>query len=364
MRHEHRTVMQIQDYTQKSNPTYIHFAEISAPFPDWVVTEPTPSADTFAKCASASFADPSRRLLPLATKVAAFYSAIDIFANLEHYDDLAFERVKKACDLFGISADVAPYAELFAGRHEKVASANVEVDSFTAFALDTHIGDTHYRMFPINTAAEVHDSAMELGKMASERRIDAANARAAALNIVDAATEFGVHVSGLVKRLGERRMPDLEAAASKLEKRASYARDPKLAADLYAEALSEAKVSDGDVEELIVKIASIDHIMGIEHHFGELRVVELPHEVVCSGPREADVAKFASENVLLADLLIPLKAFGNIPKKEISYKLTKSAADVVFDALRSNDAKPLSTAAENFSEQDRRTLLRLVSAAN
>jgi hypothetical protein len=194
-----------QDYTTDPNPRYLYVAELHHPFPEWVANAPVPSADQFTKKASAAFADPSRRLLPIADKVSTFHSVINLLADVTNFPDTAFDRVKEACDFFGISKDVAPYAELFADRLEKSASSNAAA---VKFAIDEEINGETYKLLPLSDAMDIEDAGFSLAKMASDNRIHFVHLVNAARRIVKAADDHNVtdKLPELILRVGSERL--------------------------------------------------------------------------------------------------------------------------------------------------------------
>lgn len=353
----------MQDFTTSGNPTYLFQAELHHPFPDWVVSKPIPEAGDFAKSASAAFADPARRLLPLTDPVSTFHSAINLFAQMDQFDEGVFNRVKAACALFDIEHDVAPYAELFAERIEKsAAEADTDISSY---AIDEVLGGQRYRLLPLDTATDIVDAATELRKMAAERRIHYIMLLPAARRIVKAAADRNVEgLPQIILRLGVERMADLDAAGPALQKRASLAKSaaPEVVSAQYADALKEAAEGRCSDIECVEKIAAIDQAAGIAHKFSDFHPTPLPHEIIFSGPVLAEVEKAAKAHVCINDVLIPLDAIRLIPQLVAEFKLSKEASSSFEQHRGTTDARDISLAVMSWNDSDRRTLLRLAAS--
>lgn len=349
----------MQDFTTQGNPSYLFFAGSRLPFPEWVQNEKMPAAADFEKKASTAFADPQRRLLPICTKSAAFHSAINAFADPDAFSEEVFDRVKAACDFYGISAEVAPYADLFADRLEKVAST----PSTGRFALDTEVGGQAYRLFPINDAEEIRSAQSDLLKMATEGRIPFLMFVPAAREIVKAASEAGIPVQYTISRVGDERLPDIEKAASLVKGRGHYAKliDKAVAEEAYAEAVKEASTGDITAEECMWKIAAIDDAAGLRMSLHPSSSVLLPTDIVFCGTLQRTIEKAASEHVMVNDVLIPIADFKRLDMNEADFKLTKSASESLRGVISSEDAKDITFAAMAWEDNDRRTLLRMVA---
>lgn len=352
-----------QDFTTYSTPPkYLFRAELHAPFPDWVVAEPMPTADQFSKQASIAFADQARRLLPISTKSATFHSALHIFANPNDFDESVFERVKEACAMHGIEQDIAPYASLFADELEKEAGLNEFVEG--RYAIDDQIGNEVFKLLPLNDAEDVTSSAMDLSKMASEHRIHILTLVPAAREIVKAAADYSVghKLPELITRLGKDRLPDADIAKKKIKGREMLCKEAdirgKIAAD-YAEALEGVEERP---DESMAKIAAIDEAIGLRPNYKLSSVVPTPHAIVFSGDTMEAVEKTAKENVLVREVLIPMTAVKQIPAMDAAFKFSKSAAATLAKMASTDDARDLSLAIEQWDEADQKTFLRLAAA--
>lgn len=353
----------MQDYTTKGNPTHIYKAAMHHPFPDWVAEKPMPTGADFEKAASAAFADPARRLLPLTTPEATFHSAIDLFANIEHYGADVFDRVKAAAATFGIEYDIAPYAGMFADVLEKSAA---EPEDDGRYAINSIIGDVTFKLLPMNTADDVIESGRELAKMAAEHRIHYLTLLPAARELVKAASELGIaDMPKSVWRLGAERCEDLEGAAKLLADRHHLSKSAQVNVlkDMYSEALTEAVTGQCTAYELVEKIAGIDAAAGMHYRYNTLHTAPLPHEVVFNGPLMSEVEKVAKANALIGTVLVPVAAIRAVPNEDFEFKLSKSAHAGLVDSLSSSDAAAaLTYTVSTWSDTDRRTLLRIASA--
>lgn len=352
-----------QDYTTSNNPKFLFYAELHHPFPDWVVAQPIPKASDFEKMASTAFADMKRRLLPVCTKEATFHSALNYMAHAADFSEEVADRIKNACDFFEISIDVAPYAEVFADKLEKEASA--EQAPAGRFAIDTTINGAHYQLLPINDSVDVSDSAFELAKMASENRIHFLNLLPAARVIVKAAEEHEVKVPTLISRVGTDRTINWEKAASLVAGRAGLATvdvDKSQLQQHYDSAVKEAAAGECTPDECIQKIAACDHAAGVRYNYGRTSTTPLPSEIVFCGPVTAEVEKMAKQHVVIGDVLIPLEEFRKIDMAAAEYKLSKEAAQSLLKVADTDNALDIGVAVMGWDDDDQRTLLRLAAA--
>lgn len=346
------------DYTTDQNPRYLYVAELHHPFPDWVANAPIPVAEQFSKKASAAFADTQRRLLPIADKISTFHSAINLFADAQNFDAAVFERVKEACDFFGISDSVAPYAEIFADRFEKSACEAPAVP----FAIDEEINGQQYRLLPLTDAHDVEDAGFQLAKMASEGRVHFIHFARASRKIVKAAADKNVdNLPTLILRVGAERVPDLQKAAGLLEVRASYAKigEIDVVRQTYLEALNES-----DPELVVEKIAAIDTAVGITHRYQMGAHIPLPSDVVYSGPLISEIEKVAKEHATIGNVLVPLVELKKLDRRALVFGLSKEAGESLVRVLDdTDDATDVSLLVDSWVDQDRKTLLRIAATA-
>jgi hypothetical protein len=354
----------VADFTTANNPRFLHFAEVQRPFPDWVANAPIPSADEFEKCAASAFADRGRRLLPILSKEATFHSALDLFAHVEDYDAEVFERVKNACEFHGISADVAPYAEVFADSFEKNAAESAAPTG--RWAIDTELNGQRFQLLPLDDASSVSNSAYELAKMAGERRIHFLTLVPAAVEVVKAAADHGaVGLPRLIVHLGSERFPDFEKAAELIEGREKLSKtgDQATLRGLYQEAVKEAATGEITAEECMTKIAAIDDAAGLTYKLKESATFPNAADVIFTGPLVSEAEKQATLQVAIRDVLIPLEAVKTISLVEADFKLSKSAGESLRKNIETNDAKDISLAVMSWEEKDQRTLLRILANA-
>ena len=351
-----------QDFTTMNNPRFLYLAELHHPFPDWVVKQAMPDADDFEKKASAAFADPKRRLLPIATKSAAFHSAIDSFAQADKYDEETRERVKAACSYFGIEKDIAPYALLFAEEFEK--SANLNEIPEGRYAIDTILNGQNFKLLPLNDREDASNSAFDLAKMAAENRVHFMMFVPAAREVVKAAADHGVErLPKLIERFGVERIPDVEIAAKKILGRENICKDASVRAVIAQDYQDALALIDEDPDAAMQKIATIDHVAGIETNYRADAFVPTPFDVVFGGPLASEAHKAARENVFVRDVMVPLAELQKVASIDLDYCLSKAASDSFHRARGTDDARDLSLLIENWSEADQRTLLRLAVAA-
>jgi hypothetical protein len=274
-----------------------------------------------------------------------------------------FDRVKSACAFFRIEDDVAPYADIFADSIEKQASdATVPVGRF---AIDQEIGGTRYQILPLNDAQDVRDSAHELAKMASERRIHFLSLVPAAQHIVKAAEALGVRdVPPMISRLGLARCADIGKAELNVRGREKFAKswDQEVVKAEYANIIADAKSGEITPQVCMQKIAALDDTVGIRCRYNEASPVMNPVEIVFSGPLVREVEKAARDNVAIKDVLIPLAVVQGVNLEEANFKLSKTAGHTLRQLIDSEDAKDLSLAIMGWDDADQRTLLRMAVA--
>lgn len=345
-----------------SNPTFLYRAALHSPFPSWVVEQPMPESGEFEKKSSAAFADPDRRLLPIASKSAAFHSAINAFADAESYSAETLTRVKEACAFYDIEGDILPYVELFANEHEK--SAGLSDIPEGRYAIDTTLGGQDFKLLPLNDAYDVSDSAHALAKMAAEDRIPFLVMIDAAREVVKAATDHNVdELPEMIDRFGHDLLHDCDRAARLIEGRADLCKDASVREILdrdYREAIAGA---EDDPDEAMRKIASIDAAAGLRTNLRVSSLVPTPYDIVFSGPPASAVTKAAKENVLIKDVLVPLAALGSVNERDAEFHLSKEASAQLARARDTDDARDLSLLIENWTDQDQRTLLRLAASS-
>jgi len=345
------------DFTTDPNPRYLYVAELHHPFPAWVANAPIPSSEQFAKKANAAFADPERRLLPIADSVSTFHSAINLFADVSNFPDAAFDRIKEACEFFGIAAEVEPYAEVFASRIEKSATQAPHVE----FALDEEIGGNSFRLLPLTDAYDVEDAGFQLAKMATDSRIHFIHFARAARKIVKAAEAKGVNnLPETILRVGVERVHNFTKAASILGNRAEAAKqgDPEAIQQAYMEALQET-----DPHAAVEKIAAIDTAAGISHRYYAGASLPLPTEIVFNGPLVSEVEKIAKAHAAVGNVLIPLAELKKVDRSALAFSLSKEAGEAIVRVLDdTDDATDVSLLVDSWVDSDRRTLLRLAAA--
>lgn len=356
--------MQNTDYTHTNNPRSIYLAEMAVPFPQWVKGCPMPTSDGLVKLASVAFADRGRRLLPVHEKEAAFFSAVDYFANVDKYPESTFDYIKEACDHFGIGDDVAPYAEHFSNVFEKRASDAAPAPVTGRFAISTHLNGRDFKLLPLTDAYEITKSAKELVKMVDENRIHYLMFVDAAREIVKAATEACVvhELPGLVTHVGTPRFEDLDKAANMIESRRPLVGGFDGAFEEYTGAIKAAAAGKITPEDCMQKIAATDDVIGLRYNYNPRTRVPLPHDIVFGGPSLPEVEKAASENVMVRGVSVPFRVVRAIDGIAAQYNLTKSAADELLELRGAPGASLLSLAVEKWASEDQKELLRLAVA--
>lgn len=304
------------DFTRTNNPTSIFKAASHHPFPDWVANAPVPTAESLAGLKPNAFADMVKRLLPIHTKEASFFSMIDF---LDHPEDFGIEtgkRVKAACDSHGITNEMLPWLQEADNSFQKQAST-------CDWAIDTQIGDTPVRMFPLDTEENKREAVTGLTKMASEKRIDYTLLREAALTLI----EKNASVNTLLADFAITRFTDPEKSAALIAGRGGNEHEQRQY-NLIVKELADG----GDPEQAVLKIAACDIAFDRPNHpFPSTRL--RPHNLVYCGEPLADLAKQASEHVIVHDVLVPKSALAAIDPTDIEFGLSKQAG-VSFDASK------------------------------
>ena len=358
-----------KDYTTDHNPTYLYYADLHCPFPEWISGKPVPENGAFEKKASAAFADVRRRLLPITDKVSAFYSALNVMANSEEFDEAVMDRVKSACVSYGIESDVLPYADLFLDNMEKEAAADQPRGG--RFAIDTELGGKSIQLLPLDDVMDVVSSASDLVKMASERRIHYLQLLPACQEIVKAASEYGVkdRLPKLITAVGTDRMTDFEKAAKLIENREKHAKNDKegareLGKREYADILTKGASGEYSPEECIEKIATVDELLQIPYRYRHGIGVPLPHEIIANDAAWSEIEKTASDHLLVDDIVIPLDAVKKVSDVAAEFRLSKEAAAEFKIYRDGTDARELSLKVSEWNELDKGTLLKCILDAD
>lgn len=331
------------DYTRTHNPVSLFKAAAVSPFPEWADMAPVPHIDGLSGLSDAAFAGREKRELPIHTKEASFFSMIDFLDNPEYFGLQVGERVKAACESFGIMGDMLPYLKEAELSFEKQASAG-------EFAIDTVIGETPVKLFPVNNAEDVREAVTGLTKMAQEKRIDYTLMREASMKVLEKAAAFGESAGTLVSSYAVTRFTDPEKSASLIASRG------KDAAEQGAYNTIVDELAKGlDPEEAVLKIAAADMAFGYGNRLFQSTRLR-PHEIVYCGEDISTLTKAASSVVEIMDVLVPVSALAAIDKHDIEFGLSKSAA-ATFDP--DAPADQLSAAIDSWSDADKKTLLYL-----
>ena len=331
------------DFTRTNNPTSLFKAASVHPFPEWADTSPIPHAAGLTKLANAAFADSAKRLLPIHTKAASFFSMVDF---LDHPNDFGLatgERLKTACENFGIMDDMLPYLREADNSFIKSASS-------ADFAIDVEIGKTPVKLFPLDSLENVREAVVGLTKMANERRLEYTMLRDASLRVMEKAADYREPVNTLLASFAVTRFTDPEKSASLIASRG---------ATPYEQSQYNAVCSDLaaglDPEEAVTKIAAYDIAFDHNNHLyagTHLR----PHDIVYCGERLDDLTKAASENVLVNGIAIPMSVLASIKTEDLEFGLSKSAS-ASFDIK--TDSISLADTIACWSAVDKKTLLHL-----
>jgi hypothetical protein len=89
----------------------------------------------------------------------------------------------------------------------------------------------------------------------------------------------------------------------------------------------------------------------------------MPHAIVKTGPLVSAIEKAAREHVSIDDVLIPLPEIQKIQMRDAIFALSEPASSDLRKHASSDDAKDLSLAILNWTEGDKRQLMRLALSA-
>jgi len=348
------------DYTFTDNPRCLYAAAAANEFPEWVEKDGIPTREELEGMAKQAFADTERRLLPMHTKTAAFYSAIDFFSRPDQFSDDVHERIKAACDMYGITAEIPEYTQVFVDTIEKQASEYLDTD-ISDFALDCELNGTEIRLFPIYNKSTIEDSIVSLNKMAHERRLPHPLVKSASEEIRKAASVYDVEVYGVPAQLEVDRFEDWEKAASLVQGRG---KDPVIQ-EAYDNLIKAGAEGTMPVDEILDSMQALDYSSGVVYNYTNPRFGErTPEEVVYCGESKEEAVKMAKENVLISGVAVPVKAWNEMSEQDVRTVLGGETADVLKCAFHVEDGMEASYAVSELSDEEQKNVLKLLLAVN
>jgi len=349
------------DYTQTDNPRCLYAAAAAKPFPEWVAADGIPTREETATLSKQAFASEDDRLLPIHTKTATFYSALDYFSRPNEFSEVTYERVKTACDVHGITADIPDYTQVFQDSFEKQA-ADYIVPVADRFALNFDVEGSQYELLPINDAYDVSLAAEELDKMATEQRIPHELAVAAAVEITKAAADFGVtDIIGFTSTFGVEREADFTKAAAAVASRARSMNYDAYAVAAYGGIIKSAAEGSITAEDAVAKLHVLDRANDVVYSYiNPKHGVPAPEQMIYSGISKQAALTQVSDNVLIDGVAVPLSAWNAMDSEVVGFRMSKDASDVITPHIGTRDASEASLAIMDMAQDEQHNLLELL----
>jgi len=360
------TPASLTDYTKTSNPHSLFKAAAFKPLPEWANQAGIPKEAELEKLNKKAFADQKNRLFPLHTKVAAFMSALDALFDPTHVSDESMGRIKKACDYFGVTALIPPYAEHFAALWDKAASESIPEAPTHALRLDLS-GDRTVHALPTNTAVEVRKSASSLLRLGESPKLPHGSFILACRNLVKSAMHHGCmnNLPDLIVRIGVPRDVDWDKAASYLPIARTKLGLSEAQLKPYQDALVEGKDGSKSAAEVCKTILELDKTAGACYTYQDfVRGVVTPEEIVFSGMSERDKQAAMSASVLIGKAEIPRYALANVTTTQRRVGLSKAAHMALNNAERTSDPVKATMIFDALSPEDQRNLVEIIVDAN
>lgn len=234
-----------KDFVRDQNPTPIYFAFREEQLPEYIKEATSITPEDLSGLHESAFADRVNKLHPIHNKVAALLSGVYLTGHSENKGPV-WDTVKKACEYYGVEKDLDKIESLFNRETSKSAST---IDTSEDYAVQVQWSDTEVgSYYPIKSATEVAESAVNLDKDYFEGRMPHEVFQTAAVNIMKAASEKGVSSLAIplpVQNAGEVRFPDLDFAELMLGTR-KEAGVPEEGITIYKKALDIAKEAGTD----------------------------------------------------------------------------------------------------------------------
>lgn len=360
--HYYKVMKLKTDYTTDQNPTSIHYVHSQGINPEYVKSASIPTKESLQDKPDAVFADTSKRLLPVHTKAATFWSAAYFLGSGES-DTEVMSRIEKAAAAFGIQSDVEAIKKVFT-YETKQASA-------VPYALEVEMTKNSgvHSFYPLLNRDNVVDSAAQMSRDYHEGRLPLELYRDAAVNTVKAASTMNVadrELPRTVVQLGTQRIPDFSYAKTVAglrksaglvngEQHAIYM-DLLDAAESEFDSISDVNQKDQAMDKWAEAMLELDRTCGITKYTDN--VVD-PYSAIFSGPSYADIEKVASETLFIADTAVPMAALRAIPTKDVNVRFTKDEAEAIRGWQKSASAYDVNTALGLQSEAFHDELLRL-----
>ena len=349
------------DFVTDQNNKPLYLADQLAGLPEYVKTASPIETDQLAALQPNAFGDPAVREYPIHTKAATWLSACYALGTGRE-DEALWGTLNKAAAFHGITEDLTALAGVFA-EHNKAASAPVR-----AYALTVNFGDTGdlgvRNFYPIDNPYSICKSARDMVNDYAADRLRIEHFRPAAIELVKAArANFvdSIDIHPRVLAVGEERIPDFSSAEQVAELRKNAGVDDE-GVVLYKEAAAGALAEPSAADKWLDLWLDLDATYNVKYS----ALQPSPYEAFYAGDTLSDIAKLASEMVLIEGALIPREALRAVPEDLIKRAFRKETADVLIAAVADAQTEPAlaSGAFEKLGSATSKHFLELVIAQN
>lgn len=356
-----------KDFVTDQNPTPIFYADGHKGLPSYAMESEVLTADSLTGLNKCAFADQINRLHPLHTKAAALLSGIYVAGTLG-VDSPEYAAIKQAAVAHGISDDLESYEGLFTESTEKSASSYDDADNF-AITVEGLRGENSIDAFyPIANEAQLTKSAVEMVNDYQEGKLPVDWFKAASVATVKRAAELQVPDNALpvqVVRTGTPRLANFDNAEAMIETR-KWAGVNDEGLEVYRDVVKAAAADRaGDVDKYVDLWVDMDTQLGVKYS----SYVPNPYDAFFAGEKVASVESFASNHLILEDVLVPAYAFNQLSETAITRNFDKEAAAIILgaqDVLTKSAAEPnavagvVSNKLASLDVEDRKELLRVM----
>jgi len=244
--------------------------------------------------------------------------------------------LKLAAARFDIEQDLCEIDMIITQSREQ------DPDAMEKFALVVERDKKQHNLYPIDNHNRVRESAV---KLANDLDLPIEWRRQASTKIVKAAEVCGVgrdELPASVVRLGAAREPNFKHAAEIAQGRGEHFGDTELG-HLYSEIVKSAEADTEDqLDNYVDLMIDLDRSQGLKSYPPGLTD---PYSAFYSGIETAVVEKAASENVFLADTMIPTEAFRNT-SEYVNTFFSKRAADNILGIVEKHGSNGLAMSVE------------------
>ena len=342
----------LKDFTHDPSLAFLALLKEAGALPDWVNS--APEAADLEGLPSLAFADSSRRLFPLHTKVACFLSATSAYVY-DHPGEAWQDRLKTACHFFKI-ADEVKAAHAVLAPAKQAAECPAPVYKF-ATELVVIPGAAPVGYYPITTPSQIEASALKLARDIAQEALPQSWFCEAAESLLKEAVAQAVPlglIPQIVQEMGESRLSSAAYLHQQLDKRATFL-DPAALA-LYKEAV------DGVLQGEIPLIDGAHFWELADRKFGikYANFLVPPVDAFRSGRTVAQLQKEASASVLVAGVLVPFPQLQTLPDRLVASLFEKQAAAGILAAMGENGGIAASQKIASLRDVDQLSLLQLL----